>query len=135
VWLDHPADTIRRDPMTLHGVLIGESIRVGAVLEGVPLTVTRVERVVAGAAEQPPVWTIVSFEAADASVDQLAEKLAAVIEPRHGWYCDFHSDSEVIVVFAQRIFRYFRGDGVARKRVVEYARSLGVPEAQLDWAE
>ncbi len=38
-------------------------------------------------------------------------------------------------LFAGRTFSYRRGDATARSEVVAYARSLGVPEAQLDWAE
>jgi hypothetical protein len=41
----------------------------------------------------------------------------------------------VTVVFAGRIFRYRRRDDTERVKVVDYARSVGVPEDQLDWAE
>jgi hypothetical protein len=38
-------------------------------------------------------------------VDQLAESLSRGL----GWYCNFHSDVEV-VVFYGRVFRYTKGD-------------------------
>ena len=50
-----------------------------------------------------------------------------------GWYCDFRNDDETFVVFADRTFRYPRGDNDGRTEAVEYGRSVGVPEAQLDW--
>jgi hypothetical protein len=56
-----------------------------------------------------------------------------VLERDGGWYCDFRSDDEVFVVFCDRVFRYPRGDRTARSTVEDYARSMGVPEAQLDW--
>lgn len=71
----------------------------------------------------------------DADAHGLAEALADALEERGGWYADFHSDSEVTAVFAGRIFRYHRGDGGERAKVEAYARSVGVPEEQLDWDE
>jgi hypothetical protein len=113
------------------GTLIGESVRVGAELEGIPLTVTRVVR--ARVADEPELWTFIDFEvAADLAAD-LAEALSRVLERDSGWYCDFRSDDEVFVVFSDRVFRYRRGDRVARSAVEDYARSMGVPESQLDW--
>ena len=67
--------------------------------------------------------------------DQLAEQLSSVLEAHGGWYADFHSDSQVVVLFAGRIFRYQRGDKIERSNVADYARSVAVPEEQLDWAE
>jgi hypothetical protein len=97
--------------------------------------VRKLERIDAGIGEQPPQWTLLWFEADDADADQLAEQLSRALETRGGWYADFHSDSEVVVVFAGRIFRYQRGDKSDRAKVADYARSVGVPEEQLDWAE
>jgi len=40
-----------------------------------------------------------------------------------------------MVVFAGRVFRYRNGDVAGRAEVADYARSVGVPEHQLDWPE
>jgi hypothetical protein len=119
----------------IRGAIVAESLRSGAIVEAIPLTVRKLERVDAGIGEQPPSWTLMWFEAADADADQLADQLSAALEPTGGWYADFHSDSDVTVVFAQHIFRYRRGDAGERAKVAQYARSVGVPEPQLDWAE
>ena len=50
-----------------------------------------------------------------------------------GWYCDFRNDTETFVVFAGRTFRYARWRRARSRPVAEYARSVGVPEEQLDW--
>jgi len=42
---------------------------------------------------------------------------------------------ETFVVFADRIFRYRRGDPAGRAAAERHGRSVGVPEAQLDWPE
>lgn len=119
--------------MSIVGTLIAESLRVGGVLEGVTLTVTKVSRADVGDTEagQPRTWTFLDLEASDSDADGLATALERVL---HGsWYCDFRSDTETFVVFAGRTFRYPRRDESVRAGAADYARSLGVPEAQLDW--
>jgi hypothetical protein len=120
---------------TYSGALIGESLRPAAVVEGFPLTVTKIYRAKLGSAEagQPELWTVIEFAVAADHAPQLAEALSRALLNQGGWYCDFRSDAEVFVVFAEGVFRYPRGDQAARARAVEHGRSLGVPEAQLDW--
>ena len=72
-------------------------------------------------------WTIIWFAARDTLADQLAAALADAPESRGWWYCDFHSDSQVTVVFAGRVFRYQRGNAAGRVEVTAYARSVGCP--------
>jgi hypothetical protein len=121
--------------MTLAGTLIAESLRVGSVLEDIALTVAKISRSDLGdvAAGQPLTWTFVEFDAADEDANRLASALERVLERPGGWYCDFHNDQETFVVFAGGTFRYPHGDESGRGEAAEYARSVGVPEAQLDW--
>jgi hypothetical protein len=119
----------------LQGAIVAESLRLGATIEGVSLVVTKLERIGAGLGEQPREWTLIWFEAADADADRLAQGLSNALAVEGGWYADFHSAAEVTVVFAGKVFRYPRGDTSERARVVDYARSLGVPDEQLDWTE
>jgi hypothetical protein len=113
------------------GTLIGESVRVGAELEGIPLTVTKVSRI--RVSDEPELWTLIYFEVAADHAADLADALSRVLAREGGWYCDFRSDDEVFVVFCDRVFRYPRGDRAARSVVEDYARSMEVPESQLDW--
>jgi hypothetical protein len=121
--------------MPLAGTLIAESLRVGSVLEDIALTVAKISRADLGdiTAGQPRAWTFVEFDAADKDAERLANALERVLERAGGWYCDFRNDHETFVVFAGRTFRYPRGNESGRSEAVEYARSVGVPEAQLDW--
>ena len=82
-------------------------------------------------AGQPRTWTFLDFEASNSNADGLATALERVLHG--GWYCDFRSEAETYVVFSGRTFRYPRGDESGRAAAADYARSLGVPEAQLDW--
>jgi hypothetical protein len=75
---------------------------------------------------------VIEFEVSEASVDVFADELSTALE--HGpWYCDFRSDHETFVVFAGQVFRYARADKRAREEAEQYARSVGVPESQIDW--
>jgi hypothetical protein len=123
--------------MRIHGTLIAESLQAGAVLEGVPLAVTKVSRAECGDEQsgQPRTWTFIDFEAPSPAADLLSHVLCEALDPSLGWYCDFRSTEETFVVFSGRIFRYRRGDRRARAGAEVYARLLGVPEAQLDWPE
>jgi hypothetical protein len=121
--------------MAVIGTLIAESLKVGAVLDGVSLTVTKVVRADVGdvTAGQPRTWTFVEFGVAVEDVVGFSRVLERSLEPAGGWYCDFRSADETFVVFSGRTFRYPRGDESGREAAVEYGRSVGVPETQLDW--
>jgi hypothetical protein len=123
--------------MTLAGGLIAESLRIGAVMEDVVLTVRKISRADVGDVDagQPLTWTFIDFEAADADAERLAEMLSRSLELKCGWYCDFRTADETFVVFADHIFRYNRGDLAGRAAAEQHGRSAGVPESQLDWPE
>ncbi|MCW2865625.1 MAG: hypothetical protein JWP48_7333 [Actinoallomurus sp.] len=119
----------------LTGVLIAESLHVGSALSAVPLRVTEIRRIEASGAtvDQPRYWTLVDFQAAETDAERLADALAGCLQPTGGWYADFKTDTDAFVVFAGRVFRYRRGE--SREHIEEYARSVGVPEHQLDWED
>src|SRR5262245_37235087 len=119
------------------GALIGESLRGGTAIELEGIVVRRIARVDSGdeASGQPRLWTFVEFELPDDMAGAWAEELAQVLQHEGGWYCDFRTADETFVVFAGTVFRYPRGDAVRRAEVADHARSVGVPEHQLDWPE
>jgi hypothetical protein len=119
------------------GYILVEGMRVGACLEGLPLGLLKIERYQMRTAtpEQPPVWTMVKFEFEERDAERVAAALSEVISEEGGWYTDFSLDDETFVIFADRIFRYPRGDRAGRADVAAYGRSVGVPDTQLDWEE
>jgi len=123
--------------MVIEGVLIAESLRTGTRLEDVALTVRAIARADDGDTDagQPLTWTFIEFEAPLEEAERLAAALSRSLDQRLGWYCDFRSPTETFVVFAERVFRYPRGDMVGRSEAEAHARSVGVPESQLDWPE
>ena len=123
--------------MPLAGGLIAESLRIGAVLDDLGLTVRKISRANVGDVDagQPLTWTFLDFEAADEDAPRLAAALSDSLDPTLGWYCDFRTDDETFVVFGGRMFRYPRGDRTRRSEAEAYARSVGVPDPQIDWPE
>jgi hypothetical protein len=120
------------------GTIIAESLRVGATLAGFSLTVSDIERLAPAdiSSQQrqagiPAQWTLLRFELPDSEADRLASALASALE--RGWYVDFHTATETFVVFARRIFRYRSGDRTGRAEAEAYARTLSIPDPQLDW--
>lgn len=120
--------------MQFTGVLLAESLRAGASIGRAKLAVTRIWAADAGdpAVGQPEKWTFIEFQVSDHEVNLLVEELRSALA--HGpWYCDLRSEDEAVVVFAARAFRYPRNDRAARSNAEAYARSVGVPESQIDW--
>ena len=118
----------------LEGTLIAESLRVGATLAGLNLTVRQISRYRAGGTtpEQPDIWTTLDFEADESGARELAEVFAEVLD-QPGWYVNFQSPAESFVIFPGKIFRYPRGDAAGRAAARAHGRQLDIPEPQLDW--
>jgi len=120
------------------GCVIGESLRSGAVLELPDLRIRRITRLDqsgTASADQPQVWTVIDFETSDHHTQQLAQELAACLASDGGWYADFRTGDERVVVFAGKVFSFQRGDTAARAEAAAHGRSVGVPEHQLDWRD
>jgi len=122
----------------VRGRLLTESLRVGVDVRVPSLRVVRFGRhdVSESTSDgQPDVWTFLDFEAPDEAADELAAALAGALLAGQGWYADFTVGDDHVVVFAGRVFRYAKGDQAGRAAAVEYGRSAGVPDHQLDWGE
>ncbi len=79
-------------------------------------------------------WTLLDFTCDEGLGDELAAQLSVGLLPGP-WYADWTVGPAKQVVFAGRIFKVDRQDAVGLAAVREYARAVGVPEAQLDWAQ
>jgi hypothetical protein len=127
-------DNRARVRLMLRGGIICESLKPGTTLEGYDLKIVRWSRYeVTGTTEwQPPIWTLIEFEAPDDESDALALRLSKDLALR-GWYANWNSDTQAVVVFPDKVFRYKRGDEKGRAKAQQYGRDCGVPEPQLDW--
>lgn len=71
---------------------------------------------------------------ATSDADGQAELISGTMLPQY-WYANIHTSTHEIVIFAGRVFKHARGDADGRAAAEDYARSLGVPEHQLDWEQ
>ena len=121
-------------PERITGAIVCESLKPGTVLEDYGLHIRRWSRydVDDVPSYQSPVWTLIEFDAPAEVADALAQRVAsALLEP--GWYANWSTEDEMTVVYADRVFRYRRGDRGGLEAAKDHGRRLGVPEPQLDW--
>ena len=120
----------------IRGGFLAESLRPGAGFDGRGMRITRCSRyeVSETADYQPPLWTLIEFEAPATDAAALARDFAeSLLSP--GWYVNWNSDTEATVVFPGKVFRIptvTRPDGRRRRST---AWRCGVPEPQLDWTD
>lgn len=115
------------------GLLLKESLLDESVLEGLRITRTETWHVENAADFQPKIWTAISIEGPDDEADDAAARLSRAIRP--DWYANLSTDAYNLVVFQDRVFKYRCGDPAGRAEAQAYARSVGIPEHQLDWGE
>lgn len=118
----------------LRGAIVCESLKPGTNLDGYEMRITKWCRYhVENAAEsQPKVWTLIEFETHEDDSDALAQRLSKDLASP-GWYANWTTATQAVVVFPDKIFRYARGNEAGRKRAQRYGIDAGVPEGQLDW--
>jgi hypothetical protein len=75
------------------------------------LPVHRLSRAAAGDTDagQPEDWTLTQFSVKAEKTEALASALSNALLSDGGWYCNFNSNDEVVVVFHGRAFRYPAG--------------------------
>jgi len=118
----------------MKGLLLHESLADPGVLEMIRITKTETWHVSIAAAFQPKIWTALSFESDDQQDEAIADALSKALKTE-GWYINATTETSVYVIFPNKVFRYLKGDRTHRKIAEEHARSIGIPESQLDWAE
>jgi hypothetical protein len=120
----------------LEGVLVAESLREGTSLDGLRLMIRKISRwaIPDAADNQPKTWTIIEFTGDDLDSDKLAQQFADALDTP-GWYVDFHTPESKYVAFAGKTIRYPRGDSDGRAEAIAYAKTVGVPDTQLDWSD
>ncbi|MFH1188769.1 MAG: hypothetical protein V1652_02910 [bacterium] len=119
--------------MKYTGLLLKESLRDEAVLSEMTVIRTEIWDVKNAVAGQPRQWTAVHFEVAEEKVVVVARELSKSLKP--AWYLNMSGESNVFVIFHDKVFKYQKGDVVRRSEVILYGKNEGIPEHQLDWKE
>ncbi len=119
--------------MTFTGLLLKESLQDTSVLDGLRIARTETWRVENAADFQPEIWTAITVEGEADQADAVAGRLSRAMKPR--WYANLTTAEHSLVIFKDRVFKYRRGDPEKRAEAQTYARSVGIPDHQLDWGE
>ena len=116
------------------GLIIKESLKPDAMLEEIGLKIVKTKKwnVGARAAEfQPTTWHAIYVEGAEERIGSVADEISRMLIPR--WYANFSNTTTEYVVFPGKVFKHKKGDKEDATEAIEYGRSLGLPEHQLDW--
>ena len=113
------------------GLLLKESLKDESVLELVTVTRTEVWDVKNAAEFQPKQWTAISFEGDRDKMDGVAEQFSCVLKPK--WYLNMSDKKYEIVIFSEKIFKYFKKDTEKKNEAIQYGKTIGIPPHQLDW--
>ena len=76
-------------------------------------------------------WILYKIEVSPEEIDKTIRKLQQNMV-LGSFYCHFYRNAELIVVFKEKIFR-ITPDKLTWKEVIEYGKSLRIPEKQLDF--
>ncbi len=101
------------------GIIVEESLENQDVLKGV--------EVIQSSISEDGAWHMHTVLVSPEVIQQLVESI------KDGWYAHFWNSRDVIAVFRGRTFCFNFDDKSTWKEVVEYGRSLGIPEVQLDF--
>ena len=106
------------------GVIIEESLRDSRILNKLFITGVKITN------EENPRdrWHMYDVIVSREEMDILQKEMDA-----GKWYMNFDNGFVMVVVYRDRIFEYNLGDKDGRERAVEFGRSLGIPEKQLDF--
>lgn len=118
----------------MKGLILKESLANTRVLDLLQVTSIESWQVANATPNQPTVWTAISFETDTCQSDVIANELSQALKA-HGWYINASTETHVFVIFPNKVFKYFKGDTIARGEAIRYALSIGIPKDQLDWDE
>jgi hypothetical protein len=118
----------------MKGLLLKESLDDCSPLDLLHVVKTELWQVSNAAEFQSGIWTAISFEVEDRHSDAVAGVLSRALKTR-GWYINASSDLHVYVIFPNQVFKYPKGDITRREAAKRFARTIDIPESQLDWDE
>ncbi len=114
------------------GLLIKESLKDTSVLNKLVITKEESWDVDNAMSGQPSVWNVAWFEIKNENIEEMGQILSRALE-NGKWYLDLTSESDKLVVFPGKVFRYKKGDLKSQSDAKAFGRSIGIPENQLDW--
>lgn len=110
--------------MTYTGTIIEESIKDNRLLNQLEIVGVHIS-----SDENPDDrWHLYKVKIDEDKISKLSEQLRP-----EKWYMHFWNGDLVIAVFPNKIFRFNHSDKSTWAEAIEYGKSLGIPEEQLDF--
>ena len=75
-------------------------------------------------------WTMVFFHSV---AKDLPERLSKVMI--EGWFADMKAEDIKYIIFKDKVLKYEIGNQEEKEQVLNYMRSIGIPEEQFGWSE
>ena len=75
-------------------------------------------------------WTMVFFHS---DAKDLPEQLSRTIID--GWFADMKASGMKYIIFKDKVLKYQIGNQEEKEQVLDYMRSVGIPEEQFGWGE
>ncbi len=75
---------------------------------------------------------LITFEVGDEMVASVAEEMSKSLKSGAS-YGVIKNEFERMIIFPNKIFKYSVKDAVTRQKAVDYGKTLGIPEVQLDF--
>ncbi len=72
-------------------------------------------------------WHLYWLHTTDKQIEALSSQI------KDGWYAHFWKDQRLVAVFHDKKFEFNSGDKSTWKEAVEYGKSVGIPQEQLDF--
>ena len=72
-------------------------------------------------------WHLYWVRATDRQIKSVSRQI------KRGWYAHFWKSQELIAVFRRKKFEFVAKDKSTWKKAIEYGKSVGIPEEQLDF--
>jgi len=107
-----------------HGIIVEESLTDKALLSRMKILGKRFY--------QKNDFTVLRVEINKDKIEEFIELVRKNLRTKPAFYAHFYRDDELIVVFPSKIFRIKPEKGTW-KEAIEYGKSVGVPEEQLDF--
>jgi hypothetical protein len=118
-------------------VIIEESLENKSILGELRILETEVEKVTdRSKTPRLKLWTKHTVEVPEADAQAVAERLARIIDRKHGgsWYADFKNQRFHYIIFRDRIFKVDRRSKQQYDEVNRFGEALGIPSYQLDFS-
>lgn len=114
------------------GTIILESLKTDDVIKHLTITSKEVWNVDNNNIYQPNIWTAISFENSDEKIEIVLETIKSNLKTF--WYVDISDESKKYIIYPGKIISYYLNDKNGMQEAIDYGKSIGIPDSQLDWS-